>query len=103
MSKQDFINTIYLFITNTFDNYDYERLQYYNEIYENISYIDFLEHQMDNLNNLSLNKLFKIINIITLINNNDFLYLTDEESFAEFLSKSIYFNLENKLVITNHR
>ena len=106
--KTKYHKYLYKFFLLTFDDYNFERLQDFEqdrgEYDKNIikSYKTFVKHNYKCINNLTDLEARAFYLLCKQIKKNK-IYQADEESFVEFNTESFYFNNENKFVLMNYR
>ena len=106
--KTKYHKYLYKFFLLTFDDYNFERLQEFqqdrNEYDKNIikSYKTFVKHNYKCINNLTDSEAKNFSFLCKQIKKNK-IYQADEESFVEFKTASFYFNNDDNFVLMNYR
>ena len=101
--KNEIIKDIMEFITCNFDNYTFERFCQQTNQDKFLTIESFLEHNKNCLENLDKDDIIFISHLKNKINQEEILMVDEENMDNEWEAYSIYFNLDNKLVIMHPR
>lgn len=101
--ENEMIKEIMEFITLNFDDYTFDRFCEQTNQDKFLTIESFLQHNEKCLENLDNNELIFICHLKNKINKEHIIMVDEENMDCEWEAYSIYFNLDNKLVIMHPR